>query len=155
LNISFDFNFLASEKIVLKPAFHIKPALLNQVCGNTTRYSTFSARIVGCNQIDVLQNSTAESDVIAKSGLDLTNYAIKSCEIFPNPSLGDVTIVFSYPADIEMIQVFNNLGVLIKQESNIGAIQKVKINIMSAPGIYLLMIHLGDSNVIRKKVVID
>lgn len=163
-----DFNFLASGKIILKPAFHIKPSLLYQICGNTNKYSAFSAKIVGCNQNNLLESDQVEPDLKEKFRLNSNsiakkpviadmnnNNASKLCEIFPNPSHGDITIVFIHRTDINKIEVFNDLGILIKQESNIGEIQKVKINIMNGPGIYLLIIHLSDSGIIRKKVVID
>ena len=125
------------------------------VCGNTTRYSTFSARIAGCNQNDAAENNLHEPGVNTKSGLNAVDKVATSCEVFPNPSHGDITIVFSEPADITMIQVFNNLGVLTEQEGNFGENQRIRLKILSVPGIYLLVIRLGDSGIIRKKVVID
>ncbi|MEI7982715.1 MAG: family 16 glycosylhydrolase [Bacteroidota bacterium] len=165
-----DFNFLASEKIVLKPTFHIKPELHYQVCGNTDKYSSFTAKITSCSQDDKLPGTMAGTNSdekprwntkysfrkpVTDAGQGKQTSGLNSCKVFPNPTHGDITLFFPEATDVNMIKVYNNFGVLIKQESNIGEIRQVKINLTHIPGIFLLIIHLRDATVIQKKVVID
>ncbi|MCK9203315.1 MAG: family 16 glycosylhydrolase [Bacteroidales bacterium] len=162
-----DFNFKATEKIVLQPYFHVKPALNYQVCGNTTRYSTFTAKVESCDRnklpekissgsISNKQIKTALKSIAGKTVSDSeTIYAPKRCELFPNPSHGDITLVFPDQTDIKNIEVFNYLGQLIKEETIPDKVQQIKMNIAGDPGVYVMIIHFNDDSIIRKKALIE
>ncbi|NCA77665.1 MAG: glycosyl hydrolase family protein [Alphaproteobacteria bacterium] len=162
-----DFNFIASNRIVLKPNVHIKPAILFHVCGNIRRYSYFRAKIEPCDpnvipaiQLDqagsaeMLQIADTASSILAYHNSDQSTESELQYQVFPNPTDGHVNVVFSRQVAVHHVMVYNNLGMLISELDNPGNLQQLKVSVSEIPGIYLLVLHTGGSSVIRCTVVV-
>ena len=162
-----DFNFIASGKIVLKPNVHIKPAILFHVCGNTTRYSYFRAKIEPCvpgvlpvTQLDhagsaeMLKSTDTAADILSLNNHDQTIEHELQCRIYPNPSDGLVNAVFSRPVEIQKALVYNNLGILVNELSDPGRLQQLQIRVSGIPGVYYLVIQAGGTTICRQKVIV-
>lgn len=164
-----DQHLIASEKVILKPGFHIKPALLYHVCGNTTRYSKFTARIEACpGAASVLagiesgeegfhvDSVTREEPLKKSAATETASHAEPlKCRLFPNPARDRVNLIFSRPVQIQNIEVFNSLGIKVGVVFPVGTITNISVPVTNVPGICLITIYPVGHSIISEKVMVE
>jgi hypothetical protein len=74
--------------------------------------------------------------------------------IFPNPSTGNITIVFQNELQKGVIEIFNSIGQKVYSEKISSSISRKEINLNAAAGIYFVKVNDGEK-VFTKKLIIE
>lgn len=96
------------------------------------------------------------TDTSACYGVNPTSLNNKSSEgnpiIYPNPTIGKLTIDLGKNPGFVTIKIFNVTGEVVRTVSNRN-LEKADITLDEAPGMYFVQIQMEDGHFITKKIL--
>lgn len=95
-------------------------------------------------------------DLTSSLSIDNLNRNISSFELYPNPTSGDVTIIYDSNSDLVEVKIFDITGKQVYSESIIGSSFQAKSLHTSnlKAGIYLVSIN-SNGSIVQKKLIVN
>ena len=121
--------------------------IITDAPSSTTTYTVTGSNAAGCTGQTIVTQITALCTGIKQQQLNSL-----SCEVYPNPTNGDLTITLNKVSNTTSVEVFNSLGQIVLKYNPKTLSNKVNLT-NEAAGIYHIRITEGGDLVYKTKVL--